>query len=71
MLARSDQGRLALRREPVQAHDLLAGVARRFGQDVDAEGGGGIELVGDQIRLEQALKTSSTTPCATAARRYG
>ncbi len=56
VLARSDQGRLALRREPMQAHDLLAGVARRFGQDVDVEGGDGIELVGDQVRLEQALK---------------
>jgi two-component system, OmpR family, sensor kinase len=56
VLARSDQGRLALRREPVQAHDLLAGVARRFGKDVEVVGVDSIELVGDQLRLEQALK---------------
>ena len=55
VLARSDQGRLALRHEPVQAHDLLAGVAGRFGPEVEVTASDGVELVGDQVRLEQAL----------------
>ena len=55
VLARSDQGRLALRREPVRAQDLLAGVAGRFGAEVEVVGTDDPELVGDQVRLEQAL----------------
>ncbi len=55
VLARSDQGRLALRHEPVQAHDLLAGVAGRFGPEVEVTASDGVELVGDEVRLEQAL----------------
>ncbi len=54
VLARSDQGRLALRREPVRVHDLLVDVAGRFGDDVRVDGSD-IELVGDEVRLEQAL----------------
>jgi two-component system OmpR family sensor kinase len=55
VLARSDQGRLALHRESVQASDLLVGVAGRFGGEVEVVAPDGLELVGDQIRLEQAL----------------
>jgi two-component system, OmpR family, sensor kinase len=55
VLARSDQGRLALHREPVQANDLLAGVAERFGAEVEVARTDGLDLVGDQLRLEQAL----------------
>jgi signal transduction histidine kinase len=55
VLARSDQGRLALRREPVRVGDLLAGVAGRYGSSVEARASDGLELVGDRARLEQAL----------------
>ncbi|HSE81933.1 MAG TPA: ATP-binding protein [Gaiellaceae bacterium] len=55
VLARSDQGRLALHRESVQANDLLAGVAERFGAEVEVVRADGLDLVGDQVRLEQAL----------------
>jgi len=55
VLARSDQGRLALQSEAVQANDLLAGVAGRFGADVEVVASDGLEVVGDQVRLEQAL----------------
>jgi signal transduction histidine kinase len=55
VLARSDQGRLALRREPVRVGDLLAGVAGRYGGSVEADAADGLELVGDRARLEQAL----------------
>jgi heavy metal sensor kinase len=55
VLTRSDQGRLALRHEPVQAHELLAGVAGRFGPEVEVTSSDRLELVGDQVRLEQAL----------------
>ncbi len=56
VLARSDQGRLALRREPVATYELLASVAERFGEPVEVVApDGALELVGDQARLEQAL----------------
>jgi two-component system OmpR family sensor kinase len=55
VLARSDQGRLALRREPVAAADLLGNVAERFGGQVEVLVPDGLELVGDGARLEQAL----------------
>ena len=55
VLARSDQGRLALHTEQVRASDLLAGVAGRFGEEVEVVSSDGVELVGDQARLEQAL----------------
>lgn len=55
VLARSDQGRLAIRNEPVQARDLLVGVAGRFGAEVEVVGTDDPEVVGDQVRLEQAL----------------
>lgn len=55
VLARSDQGRLALREEPVTASALLAGVAERFGGRVAVSASDGLDLVGDEARLEQAL----------------
>ena len=56
VLARSDQGRLTVRQEPVPVAALLDGVARRFGEGVAvAPPANGLKLVGDQARLEQAL----------------
>jgi signal transduction histidine kinase len=55
VLARTDQGRLALHREPVQANTLLTGVAERFGAGVEVVPAQGLDLVGDQVRLGQAL----------------
>jgi two-component system, OmpR family, sensor kinase len=56
VLARSDQGRLALRREPVAVAELLGNVARRFGGSVTARPApDGLTLVGDEVHLEQAL----------------
>jgi heavy metal sensor kinase len=62
VLARSDDGRLPLRRAPLAASDLLEAVARRFAARAAAEGRG-IEVsesangsvVADRLRLEQAL----------------
>jgi two-component system OmpR family sensor kinase len=56
VLARSDQGRLALRREPVAVAELLGNVARRFGGSVSARPApDGLTLVGDEVHLAQAL----------------
>ena len=55
MLARADEGRLALRREPIAVHDLLETVARRFGTQIDVAAPDGETIVGDRLRLEQAL----------------
>jgi two-component system OmpR family sensor kinase len=55
VLARSDQGRLALRVEAVPASTLLATVADRFGESVQVSAPDGLEVVGDEARLEQAL----------------
>jgi signal transduction histidine kinase len=55
VLARSDQGRLALRREPLRVGDLFAGVADRYGGSVEAGASDSLEIVGDRARLEQAL----------------
>ena len=56
VLARSDQGRLPIRQEPVPVAALLHGVAQRFGEGVAvAPSVNGLTLVGDQARLEQAL----------------
>jgi two-component system, OmpR family, sensor kinase len=62
LIARSDEGRLALRTETLDGGELLDSVARRFewraqeaGRRVSAEEVPGLELVGDRIRLEQAL----------------
>ena len=58
VLARSDQGPLALRREPIVAERLAAEVAERFaaaGRPVEVDVPVGLGLSGDRVRLEQAL----------------
>lgn len=62
VLARSDQGRLPLRREPVSMHDVLSGVAARFGRRAEEAGRAievdavdGLVVPADAVRLEQAL----------------
>ena len=56
VLARSDQGRLAVRREPVPVAALLDDVAGRFGGRVEVSPPpNGLALTGDRDRLGQAL----------------
>jgi len=62
VLTRSDQGRLALRRAPVSASELLSDVAERFELEVEKAARAievavpdGLRVVGDEARLEQAL----------------
>jgi two-component system OmpR family sensor kinase len=62
VLARSDQGQLALRTESLTADDLLSGIATRhapeaaaFGRTVEVEVGNGLAVRGDRAKLEQAL----------------
>jgi heavy metal sensor kinase len=62
VLARSDQGRLPLRRAPLSAAVILANVAERFrpeaendGRSIEVDSPNGLEVVGDALRLEQAL----------------
>jgi two-component system OmpR family sensor kinase len=62
LIARSDQGRLPLRLEAVEASELLASTARRFewrAQEarrlVSVAAAPGLWVNGDRIRLEQAL----------------
>ena len=61
VLARADEGRLPLRREPVAARDLLATVAGRFAARATGEGraiivsDGSERVRGDRLRLEQAV----------------
>jgi two-component system, OmpR family, sensor kinase len=62
VLARVDDGRLALRREPVEAGELLAGIATRFagqaahqGREVAVAGEPSLTVSADRLRLEQAL----------------
>jgi signal transduction histidine kinase len=66
VLARADEGRLALRREPIAVHDLLETVARRFGPQIDVAAPDGETIVADRLRLEQALGNLVDN-----ARRYG
>jgi two-component system, OmpR family, sensor kinase len=63
VVARSEDGGIALRREPVSADELLTGVATRF-EARAAEAGRAIEVAGidhapslniDRVRIEQAL----------------
>jgi two-component system, OmpR family, sensor kinase len=62
VLARSDQGQLPVRPEPIAAEEVLSSVARRFGRRTD-EGGrelrvepsAGLWLEADRLRVEQAL----------------
>ena len=60
LLARVDNGILPIRRDHVELHDLLDGVAARFerraheaGRTIDVVGSGGAFL--DRLRIEQAL----------------
>jgi heavy metal sensor kinase len=62
VLARADESGLPLRQEPIETHELLDGVVRRFAAraetaarrvEVDTRDGG--TIVGDRLRLEQAL----------------
>jgi signal transduction histidine kinase len=62
VLARLHDGRLALRLEPVEPQELVATVARRFEPRLAAQGRALVvdaeraaPLVGDRLRLEQAL----------------
>jgi signal transduction histidine kinase len=56
VLARSDQGRLAVRREPVPVAALLDDVAGRFGARAEVSPApNGLLLTGDRDRLGQAL----------------
>ena len=62
LIARSEQGRLPLRTETLDGAALLLSVARRFewraqeaGRMLTAADAPEVELVGDRIRLEQAL----------------
>jgi two-component system, OmpR family, sensor kinase len=62
VLARSDEGRLALRRAPVPAREVLAAVAERFRgragaaeRTIRVEAPDGLVVSADGVRLEQAL----------------
>jgi two-component system OmpR family sensor kinase len=55
VLARVDEDRLPLRREQIQLGELFATVAGRFRQDVEVGVPDGERIVGDRLRLEQAL----------------
>lgn len=76
VVARAADGKLPVRREPLEARSVLDDVRERF---VDRAGGLGrsirvdaperLTLSGDPLRLRQALGNVSTTPCATAPAR--
>jgi len=62
VLARSDQGRLPLRRAPVSVRNVLSGVAARFerraeeaGRGIEVDAVDGLVVPADAVRLEQAL----------------
>ena len=62
VVARSDQGKLALATERLRVGDLFDGVAERFraraaqhGRELRIADGAEVELEGDRLRLEQAL----------------
>jgi two-component system, OmpR family, sensor kinase len=61
VLAQLERGRVPLRREPIDAAELLGSVARRFAPRATAEGRsvevepGDVRLDGDRLRLEQAI----------------
>jgi signal transduction histidine kinase len=74
VVARSEDGKLALALEPIPIADLLAAIGERFsarasdaGRELVIDGGGGDLIVeGDRLRLEQAL-----TSMVDNALRYG
>jgi two-component system, OmpR family, sensor kinase len=62
VVARSQEGELALAREPLRAADIFATVGERFraraaqeGRALDVDGSSDARIVGDRVRLEQAL----------------
>jgi signal transduction histidine kinase len=58
VLARADEDELQLRREAVDARELLEAVARRFaaaGRALEVHAPVGLTVTGDRLRLEQAL----------------
>ncbi len=55
VLARLDDGRVPLRREPIVLRELLDSVARRFDRDIAVAAPDGESVLGDRLRLEQAL----------------
>ncbi|HYY34483.1 MAG TPA: ATP-binding protein [Gaiellaceae bacterium] len=62
LIASSDQGELRLRQEKLVVEELLASVRNRFlwrsedaARGIEIEVPGGLEVVGDRLRLEQAL----------------
>jgi two-component system, OmpR family, sensor kinase len=55
VLARADEHGLPLQREPIEVRELLETVAGRFGDGVEVSAVDGETLVGDRLRLEQAL----------------
>ena len=55
VLARADEGLLALRTEQIELKDLLETVAGRFPQQIEVGARDGETIVGDRLRLEQAL----------------
>lgn len=62
LIARSDQGALPLRREPIRVGDILATVADRFatkasqaGRRIEVASANGLRVDADPARLEQAL----------------
>ncbi|HEY7536468.1 MAG TPA: ATP-binding protein [Gaiellaceae bacterium] len=62
LIARSDQGKLPLRIETLEAAELLASTAARYewrageaGRPIEVEVAPGLHLRGDRVRLEQAL----------------
>jgi signal transduction histidine kinase len=55
VLARADERALPLQREPIEVSELLEAVALRFGDGVQVSPVDGETVVGDRLRLEQAL----------------
>jgi two-component system, OmpR family, sensor kinase len=66
VLARADEQGLPLQREPIEVRDLLETVAGRFGEQVEVSAPARETVVGDRLRLEQALGNLVDN-----ARRYG
>jgi two-component system, OmpR family, sensor kinase len=61
-VARAAEGELPIRREPVEVRPLLEGVRARFGdrarehgRDLRVDGGDGLRIEADELRLRQAL----------------
>jgi two-component system, OmpR family, sensor kinase len=62
VVARAAEGELRMRREPIEVRPLLEGVRARFGdrarehgREVRVEGGDGVRVEADDLRLRQAL----------------